>query len=115
MTCSGGQSTANVSRMFCAVRRGSGTHLSQLADLVAQSTDPCETRTVRVLHRHVIHQRVDLARQNPDAGSRVVSPVLVSRACIATYRMMVRVVMSSETRTPILSLSRWTALLHPTT
>lgn len=62
----------SVGRSACRGREkregGRGAHLSQLADLVTETTDAAKARARRVLHRHVVHERVDLGRQ--DAAGR---------------------------------------------
>lgn len=87
-------------------------HLSQFADLVSESSDASKRSSSGVLHAHVVHERVDLPRQYP---TRTASAPAWPSHRQHTHRMMVKVVMSSETRVPVLSLCFGTALLQPTT
>lgn len=41
-----------------------GAYLSQLANLVPETTNSGETGSFGVFHRHVVHERVNLARQD---------------------------------------------------
>ena len=52
------------------VFEGELDHLPELADLVVQPADAAEAHLPRVLERHVVHQRVDLARQHAHDGER---------------------------------------------
>ena len=53
--------------------------LAQLADLVAETADARERDVARILHRHVVHERIDLARQY--SNRRSAAALLTHQAC----------------------------------
>lgn len=52
------------------VHNGKFDDFSQFSDLLAQTADSSKRRLSRILHRHVVHHRVDFSRQNAHDGER---------------------------------------------
>jgi hypothetical protein len=54
-------------------------HLSQLPDLVSESSNTSERSTIGILHTHAVHERVDLPRQYPTLSHQLATQLTEER------------------------------------
>jgi len=80
--------------------RTSQPHLTQLTHLFGQSTNAGVRDIAGILVAHFVHQWIDLARQMAVKTCQMKSVCAQNKHA---YRMIVRVVMSSDTRVPCFS------------